>query len=137
MEKSTGKLHTVGIIMLALTAIFWGAGFVLNDQLQTSSFINTPALLNAFRFVGSAAALAIIFAKKLKVNKKILLFGALGGASLFGGFQLQLVGLSLSTPAHCGFFTASYCVLVPFIAWIFSRKRPHWTIFISVDIDLE
>lgn len=136
MEKSTEKLHTIGLIMLALTAIFWGAGFVLNDQLQASSFIGTPALLNAFRFVGSSVALAVIFAKKLKVNKKILLFGALGGATLFGGFQSQLVGLSLSTPAHCGFFTASYCILVPFIAWIFSRKRPHWITFISVVIAL-
>lgn len=134
MEKSAKKLHTVGLIMLIMTAIFWGAGFVLNDQLRSSSFARTPALLNAFRFVGSTAALAIIFAKKLRVNKKILLYGALGGIALFGGFQLQLVGLGLSTPAHCGFFTASYCVLVPFIAWIFYRKRPHWTILISVVI---
>lgn len=55
---------------------------------------------------------------------------------LFGGFQMQLVGLGYSTPAHCGFFTASYCVLVPFIAWIFYKKRPHWTVFVSVVIAL-
>lgn len=134
MEKSTKKLHTVGLIMLAMTAIFWGAGFVLNAQLQATSFVGAPAALNAARFIGSAIILLFIFIKKLRLNKRVLLFGVIGGICLFAGFQLQLVGLSYTTPAHCGFFTASYIVFVPFIAWITYRKRPEWIVFVGIGV---
>ncbi len=63
MINANKKQHILGFIMLSMTAIFWGAGFVLNDQLLTSSFQNTPNLLNAVRFVVSAIALLAIFAK--------------------------------------------------------------------------
>lgn len=128
------KQHTIGLILLSMTALFWGAGFVLNAQLQATSFAGAPAALNAARFIGSAIILLLVFIKKLKLNKRVLLFGAVGGIFLFAGFQLQLVGLSYTTPAHCGFFTASYIVFVPFIAWIAYRKRPEWVVFVGVSV---
>lgn len=105
---------------------------MLNAQLRAASFAETPAMLNAVRFVGSALVLLVIFAKKLKFNKKTLLFGSLGGVMLFAGFQLQLVGLGYTTPAHCGFFTAAYIVFVPFMSWIAYKKRPEWVVFVGV-----
>ncbi len=134
MINANKKQHILGFIMLSMTAIFWGAGFVLNDQLLTSSFQNTPNLLNAVRFVVSAIALLAIFAKRLKFNKHSLLYGLAGGAMLFVGFTLQLIGLKYTTPSHNGFFTAAYIVFVPFIAWIIYKKRPVWTMFAGVTV---
>lgn len=124
METNNKKLHILGIAMLATTAIFWGLGFVLNAELRNSSFANAPALLNAVRFGVSALCLLAIFNKKLQFNKRVLLYGAVGGALLFGGFLLQTIALAYTTPAHNGFFTTSYVIFVPFIAWIVSKKRP-------------
>ncbi|MCM1194737.1 MAG: hypothetical protein NC332_02250, partial [Firmicutes bacterium] len=79
MGNKSKQQHIASIIMLSMTAIFWGAGFVLNDQLLASAFSSTPNVLNALRFTTSAAALAIIFAKKLRVSKQALLYGMFGG----------------------------------------------------------
>lgn len=117
--------------MLSAVAVFWGAGFVLNKELLNLSFNDTPALLNALRFGISALCLLAVFNKKIRFNKKILLYGGVGGILLFAGFSTQLIGLKYTTPSHGGFFTASYVVMVPFIAWIAYRRRPHWVVFVG------
>lgn len=125
MLKQNDK-RILSLCMLFATALIWGAGFVLTDQLLTSSFNATPALLNTIRFSIGALCLLAIFNKKIKLNKTILLYGGVGGILLFAGFLLQIIGQKYTTPAHSGFFTASYIVFVPFISWIFYKKRPKW-----------
>lgn len=120
--------------MLIAVAVIWGAGFVLNAQLLKPTFGNTPSLLNAIRFGVAALCLLAVFNKKLRCGKHELLFGAVGGAMLFVGFLLQVIGMKYTSPSHSGFFTATYAVLVPFIAWIVYRKRPHYTTFIAISL---
>lgn len=120
--------------MLSLTAIFWGAGFVLNDNLLNAAFYNTPNLVNALRFGISAVLLGAIFAKKLRFNRSIILYAGIGGITLFGGFTLQLIGLKYTTPSHNGFFTAAYIIFVPFISWILRKKRPRLQMFVGVGV---
>ena len=136
MRVKKDKGHLLGLIMLSMTAIFWGAGFVLNDQLLSSAFYGAPNLINATRFGVSAIILAVIFCKKLKFDRKTISFGLIGGAMLFAGFTLQIYGLRSSTPSHNGFFTASYIIFVPFIAWILLKKRPSWIMFVGVAVAL-
>lgn len=120
--------------MLLFVAFFWGAGFVLNAQLLRSAFDSAPSLLNALRFGASALILLAVFNKKIRFNKNILLYGGVGGLMLFGAFLTQVIGIKYTTPSHSGFFTAFYVVLVPFVAWITYRKRPHWVTFLSVTL---
>lgn len=136
MQQIGKKQHIIGLIILSLTAFFWGAGFVLNSDLLNAAFKNTPNVINTIRFSLSSVVLAIVFAKKLRFNRKILLYAGLGGAMLFGGFTLQLVGLKHTTPSHSGFFTAAYVVFVPFIAWMLRKKRPSWLTFVGVGVAL-
>ena len=126
-NENNKKQHILGIVMLVATTLFWGAGFVLNAELRQSSFANMPALLNAVRFGVSTLLLLALFNKRLRFNKHVLLYGAVGGALLFGGFYLQTAALEYTTPAHSGFFTAAYVIFVPFITWIVYKKRPSWT----------
>ena len=123
-------MHLVGLIMLSVVALFWGAGFVLNAQLL-GSFGNTPSLLNALRFGISALCLLAVFNRRIRFTKATLLYGSVGGALLFVGFLCQLVGMKYTSPSHSGFFTAFYIVLVPFIAWAVYRRRPHWSVFVG------
>ena len=134
MLQNGKKQHIAALIMLSMTAIFWGAGFVLNDDLLNAAFSNTPNIINTVRFGVASVILGIIFAKKLRFNRKTLLYAGLGGLMLFGGFTLQLLGLKRTTPSHNGFFTAAYVVFVPFIAWALRKKRPSWITFTGVGV---
>ena len=130
------KQHILGVVMLAVTAIFWGGGFVLSSQLRASSFYNTPALLNAVRFTLATLLLLAIFNRRILFNKHVLLYGAVGGVLLFGGFMLQTSALTYTTPAHSGFFTAAYVVFVPFTTWIVYKKRPALAMFLGAFVAL-
>ena len=139
MIKTDKTKHTIGLILLSLTALFWGAGFVLNDQLldptfERAPFYNMPALLLTFRFGIAALCLLAIFNKRIRFNKQILLYGGIGGLMLFSGFLLQTIGQKYTVPSHSGFFTASYVMFVPFITWIAYKKRPNWPSLVGVTI---
>ena len=120
--------------MLSFIAIFWGAGFVLNDSLLSAAFFNTPSLLNVLRFGIATLVLLAVFNKRIKFNKSILLYGGLGGVLLFAGFLSQTIGQKYTTPSHSGFFTASYVMFVPFISWAAYKKRPYWVSFVGVAV---
>lgn len=121
-----------GFIMLSVTAVVWGAGFVISDQLLSTSLGTTPVLINALRFAVAAGCVVVVFAGKIKLNKRTLLYGAVSGTLLFLGFLLQLLGLQRSTPSHCGFFSAAYVLFVPLITWILTKKCPSAVTFVSV-----
>lgn len=132
MVNTQTKKHNIALMMLSMTAIVWGFGFLLSDLLLQNGFAEIPFTLNALRFGSAAIVLAAVFCRRIKVNKQLLLYGCVGGALLFGGFGLQLVGLKYTTPAACGFFTASYALFVPFIVWIFRKKRPSLLVAIGI-----
>lgn len=118
--------------MLGAVALIWGAGFVLADSLLLDGFASTPGLQNALRFGIGTIFLVIVLRRDIKLSRKNILYGVIGGALLFGGFMFQLVGQTYITPAHCGFFTALYFVLVPFIAWLVYKKAPNFAVFVAV-----
>ena len=134
MIRKTTKQHSIGLIILTMTAIFWGAGFVLNDQLLDAAFFNTPSLLNALRFCIATLCLLAVFNRKIRFNKQILFYGGLGGIMLFVGFLSQTIGQKYTTPSHSGFFTAAYVMFVPFISWFAYRKRPRIIMFVGAAV---
>ncbi len=136
MGKSEKQQHILAFILLSLTAIVWGAGFLFSDSLLINGFGDVPLTLNTIRFTFGAIVLIAIFARKIRFSKKLFLFGAIGGAMLCAGFSLQLVGLKYTTPASCGFFTATYSIFVPFLAWIVYKKRPSWLQLLGVFVAL-
>ena len=136
MANKERQQHILALVMLSFTALVWGVGFLFSDLLLQNGFNDLPITLNALRFSVAAVIVAIIFCRKVKLTKNTILYGVVGGAMLFGGFALQLVGLKYTTPASCGFFTASYVLYVPFIAWIFLKKRPSPLVVLGVIVAL-
>ena len=126
------KKRIISLVMLGVVALVWGLGFVLADELLVDGFAPVPGLQNALRFGIGTIILVIVLWKDIKLTKKTILYGIIGGALLFGGFLLQLAGQTYITPAHCGFFTALYFVMTPFFAWIVYKKSPHYTVFVAV-----
>ena len=113
---------TGGRLALLTAAVIWGSSFiVMKDAVN-----HIPVFqLLAIRFTLAGLLLALIFRKRLMQSRKtILAHGALCGVLLLGGYSTQTYGLMTVSPGTNAFLTSVYCVMVPFMAWGFFRKRP-------------
>lgn len=126
MSSTKAKLWPQ-LCILAATLIF-GSSFLIMKQ----AVDGIPVfILLAIRFTGAGVMFALIFWKKWRLlNKETLIGGAVLGTLMFLGYAFQTYGLSGigswegTTPGKNAFLTATYCVLVPFLNWLISRKRP-------------
>lgn len=122
MKNSSTKKSLIADISLLLVAFIWGGGFIA-AKIALSSV--TPFYLLSFRFLCSGLLITIIFFNKMKkINKKSILSGIIIGTFLYVGQALQTVGLKYTTAGKQAFLVASYTVLVPFISWILTKKKP-------------
>lgn len=111
----------IGEIMLCITAIIWGSGFVIS---AISLDFYTPYQILAGRFIIGVILLSIVFHKKLKgLNKGLIKKGIVLGVFLYLAFALQTVGLQYTTPSKNAFLTAVNVVIVPFIALMAYKRR--------------
>lgn len=109
-------------LSLFLVAIIWGSGFVVT---KNALDVMTPFYIMGFRFIIAAVGITIISFKRLKnITKLELKAGIIVGFFMFLGFAFQTVGLKYTTAGVQAFITASNVVMVPFMYWILSKKKP-------------
>ena len=125
------KIQVLSNISLILVAIIWGSGFVAS-QMELDANLSS-AFIMFVRFAIATIIIGVVFYKDLKANmkKEHLKGGIVIGLFLFLAFYVQTVGLQYTTPSNNAFITASNVVMVPFLWWIISKKRPSLKIFIS------
>ena len=121
-------------LSMFIVAIIWGGGFVaVKDALNTI----TPFYIMTLRFLISAVLMCIIFFKRIKkITKKDIKSGSIVGVFLFLGFAFQTVGLKYTSAGKQAFLTGTYVIIVPFLYWIFTRKRPSKYSFIGAFLTL-
>ena len=118
-EAMLSKLARPFIVLA--TIISGSTFFILKDALDE---VNLMFLL-AFRFTFAALLLALVFWKRWKqVDRSYWLRGGIMGLFLFAAYTVQNFGLMDTTPGKNAFFTAVYCVIVPFLYWAVDRLRP-------------
>lgn len=118
---------------LLLAALMWGAGFI-GTQMAIDSGMSF-GLIMLVRFMIAAVIQAVVFRGKLtKFNTVELKYGVITGALLFFAFYAQTAGLSYTTPSNNAFFTAVNVVIVPFLSWLFYRKRPEIKSFLCAGL---
>lgn len=110
-------------LMLILVAIIWGSGFI---GIEIAIGANMSAfLIMAFRFTIASLVLLIVTRKELKsIKKSEWIKGSIAGILLFTGFYLQTIGQALTTVSNSAFITATYVIMVPFVAWIIAKQKP-------------
>lgn len=129
----------IGIVMLLLCAMIWGAAFVA--QTVGMEYVE-PFTFQACRcFLGSLILLPVIAVQDRRGNpnkpvsgqarKKLWISGVLCGILLFSACSLQQYGLLYTSTAKSGFITSLYIILVPIISLFFGKKVLPW-IWISV-----
>lgn len=119
---SEAMLKKLARPMIVLATIIWGSTFfILKGALDDVSVY----FILAFRFTLAAVVLSLVFWEKWKgMDKGYLLAGGVMGGLLFLAYATQTFGLVETTPGKNAFFTAVYCVIVPFLYWLIDRTRP-------------
>ena len=119
---SPDVMRKVAKPLLFSAALIWGSTFVMiKDTLDS---VPTFYLI-AIRFTLGSGVLALACWKRWKqFTPDYLWRGAMAGCFLFLTYLLQTAGLTTTTPSKSAFFTAVYCVMVPFLAWGVAKVRP-------------
>ncbi len=115
--------HSVLSKLALLTAsLIWGSSFFV---MKNSVDVFPVFSLLAIRFTIGCGLLSIVFFKRLKrITRKVFFHGTILGLLLFAAYALQTLGLLETTPGKNAFLTAIYCILVPFLFWMVTKKRP-------------
>jgi drug/metabolite transporter (DMT)-like permease len=107
---------------LLLVALCWGINFVVEKNVLLSI---TPLMYLGYRFFLSAVLMAIIFRNRLKnISKQDITGGLVIGIFMLLGFLTQTAGLVYTTPSKSGFITGSNVVMVPFFAYVLTKRFP-------------
>lgn len=118
---------TMANVILMLVTIIWGGGFIATST-ALDSF--APFSVMAIRFIGAAILPILIAWRKWQgMTLREVGQGVLVGIFLFLAFAFQTFGLQMTTPGKNAFLTATYVIFVPYILWLFQKrklKRKEW-----------
>lgn len=110
-------------LALAAAAALWGGSFVV---IKGALDVAPPCWLMFVRFFLSTFIVGGIFWRTFRahVSRRAVVEGMVLGLISGTAYVVQNVGLTSITPGRNAFLTATYCVMVPFINWAISRRRP-------------
>lgn len=111
----------VGDVLLLITAIVWGGGFIgVVESLDTL----TPFYMIATRFAMASILMLICFFKKFRsIEKSDLIPGMASGFFLFLGFAFQTIGAMYISVGKLAFLTALNVIIVPFIVLVCFKEK--------------
>lgn len=120
--------------LMLLAALIWGTTFVA-QQLGMQNV--GPLTYTGIRFlIGALVVMPLAWreyrqltGRGVRIDRRDLLAWVGLGALLFGGAIFQQIGMLTTTVTNAGFLTALYVPLVPLLAWIVHRQRPHLSVW--------
>ncbi|KFI40795.1 Transporter, drug/metabolite exporter family [Bifidobacterium actinocoloniiforme DSM 22766] len=117
-------------LMLLAAAAAWGAGYTFEKIALRQMSVQW---IMGVRLVIAVALMTLILWPKLRRAHLLdmLVPGLTLGITYWSAFLLQMEGLRTIGPGRNSFLTATYCVLVPFLVWAATRKRPAWRNFLA------
>lgn len=112
-------------LMMLVNAAVWGSGYTMLKHVQESM---PTQWMMFFRMAAAVLLMGVVFFPRLRGIRlrRYVVPGLALALTYWLGFLFQLKGLETTSPGRNGFFTDTYCVMVPFIVWAFTRKRPSW-----------
>jgi len=112
------KVYKADIILLFITLIWGGTFSTMKDVINDVE----PFLFIIFRFSLALFFFILIFNKKIKINKNVLLLGFILGIFYTIGFQLQLVGLKFTSASKSAFITGLAVIFTPIFQMLIEKK---------------
>ncbi len=132
-SQGNPKKKVLANILLILTTLLWGTSFIITKNLTQE--------LPVFLYLGVRFAIAIIgfipyFIRIKRLNKKILLYGALTGLMYYIAIVFQTLGIQTTTAGKAAFITGLSTIMVPFITWVGFRKAIKKRVWLAVIISI-
>ncbi len=116
-------------LSLLLVALIWGTGFIATE-LALRANVDT-ALITAIRFLIAALIMLPSQFKKLRgLTRRQWMIGLTAGTILSLAFLCQTYGQAHSSVSTCAFLTATNVIMVPFIVWVVTKKKPGAKIYV-------
>lgn len=116
--------------LLIIVSVIWGSGFIATQMAVDADLSSSFIMFN--RFAVASTIMVVMFNKELKsLTAKQVKSGVIIGVLLFGGFYTQTIGIRYTTPANNAFLTAICVIMVPFLYWILSNKKPETKTIVS------
>jgi drug/metabolite transporter (DMT)-like permease len=130
---SASKLGLIANFLLILTTLLWGTTFIITKNLTQEVPI--------FLYLGLRFSLAFLgflpyFIHIKKINKKIILYGALTGLIFCFAIIFQTFGLQTTTAGKAGFITGLSTIMVPFLTWFWFKKKLKKRVWLAVIISV-
>ena len=125
-REHTGKKHAPNLryeALLVLASAIWGFGtIVIKDTVDEFP----TAWLVGIRFLAAGILLSLVLLPRMRrsLDSSHLKAGAVLGAFVALTYLCNTTGLAYTTASRSSFLTATYCILVPFLAWRIMRKKP-------------
>lgn len=121
-------------LLLLLVALIWGSAFVAQAHANAGL---EPYTFTGIRFLLGTCIVAplawrdyrAVSRRELRPGRRDVLGVAVLGLLLTLGAVFQQIGITGTTVTNAGFLTALYVPLVPMIAWLVLRERPHWSVW--------
>lgn len=118
-------------ILLFLISSLWGSGFVVTKMALDANV--TAGFITFARGLIFTILTFLLFHKKIvKLNRLDFKIGLIAGLLNFGGAIAQTVGVKYTTPSNNAFISATYVVIVPFIAWLAYKKPLRLKSLVSI-----
>ncbi|MBW3087863.1 DMT family transporter [Bifidobacterium sp. 82T24] len=115
----------VARLMLLVNAAVWGSGYTIIKHIQET--VPTQWMMT-IRLSAAALLMGVIFLPRLRRVglHRLVVPGIILAVTYWLGFLFQLKGLETIAPGRNAFLTDTYCVMVPFLVWAVTRRRPNW-----------
>lgn len=126
-----------GNLILILTAIVWGSGFVAQsagmELIGANTFNGIRMLIGSFILMPLAFYNIKVKKTVTRENKKTLIIsGIICGVILCAASTVQTWGISYTTSGKSGFITALYLIFVPIIGVILGKKLSLQTVLCAL-----
>ena len=121
--KLQGKgLNLTGQLLLLSATVLWGSSFIILKE----TIATAPALyVIGVRFLISSFLLGALFFNKVKkIDKQTFKYGLILGVVVSLAYITQTLGLKYIGAGKNAFITSLYCVMCPFMLWIFFGVQP-------------
>ncbi|MDI9358991.1 MAG: DMT family transporter [Phycisphaerales bacterium] len=122
-------------LLLFLVAIIWGCTFIVTKILLNHNL--SVFLIVFFRFTIAGITLfayLLIVKRKISLSSQELIGGVINGIVLFCGYAFQILGVKYISATKASLYPGTAVVMVPFLDWIITKKKPSIVIFIAVFI---
>jgi drug/metabolite transporter (DMT)-like permease len=114
---------------LVLTALLWGSTFPIG---KIGLNYYSPLFLTMTKYLLGGIILGVFLNKKIfTITKKQLIGGIVCGTIFYFAYLIEVIGLQYTTPSKQSFLAALYVIMIPFIYWIFYKKKPDIYNFVA------